>query len=156
MSVRSGYWIIFCGGEGSFCLSQKKKYVSHCSTLRMTQSLLDKHTSFLNSRTVEIYRKRVTGLWLWTKNHGCTYGYRSPRGKKHGALQHPISIRKLPDWLSTGFRLVLNDTAHVERSHNIRHITIWSKNPYWQMFARYMVQGSAWFSREPLASLSLQ
>lgn len=39
--------------------------------------------------------------------------------KRHGLSQHPVPIRQIPSWPSTGFRLVMNDMAHVERSHNI-------------------------------------
>jgi hypothetical protein len=40
-------------------------------------------------------------------------------GKRMELSQHPVPIRQVPGWPSTGFRVVLNDSAHVERSHNI-------------------------------------
>lgn len=79
--------------------------------------LLDKHSTFLNPRTVQIYRKRVSGWWLWIDNHRCTYEYRSARGKRPKAFTAPCAYQASSRLAE--YYIVRNDTAHVERSHNI-------------------------------------
>ena len=36
-----------------------------------------------------------------------------------GLSQHPVPSRQVPGWPSTSFDVVLNDTAHIERCHDV-------------------------------------
>jgi hypothetical protein len=54
-----------------------------------------------------------------SKSHVCIYKYRSARKKTYGGFTAPCAYQLVSGWPSTGFRVMLNDKAHVESCQNV-------------------------------------